>query len=261
MDEPFSDPAAISLYFVSKLASKDVKVVMSGEGADEFFGGYNTYREEVDFNWYNKIPFRIRHILGTLFKNLPEIKGRNFIVRRGTKLEEEYIGVNPIFSEKERKKVLSFKDTIKNRKITKPLFEKLYKQDNLTKMQGLDIKFWLVKDILLKADKMTMANSIEARTPFVDKEVFKIASSLPLEYKVSKMNTKITLRQAAKRDIPTEAYKKKKLGFPVPLREWMRDEEIYNEIKETICQDFVKEFFNQKHVLTLLEAHKKRKKG
>lgn len=259
MDEPSADASAISLYFVSKLASKDVKVVMSGEGADEFFGGYNTYREEVDFKWYNKIPFGIRHILGILFEKLPEFRGRNLIVRRGNKLENEYIGVNKIFSEKERKRVLSFSDTIENREITKPIFQQYKNRNNMVKMQALDIKYWLTRDILLKADKMTMANSIEGRTPFVDKEVFRIASSLPLEYKVSKTNTKIALREAARKDIPSKAYEKKKLGFPVPLRKWMKEDDFYNEIKQTICKDFVKEFFNQKYVLKLLEEHKKRK--
>ncbi len=260
MDEPSCDPSAISLYFVSKEAVKDVKVVMSGEGADEFFGGYNTYREEMDLKLYNKIPFKIRHILASIFEKLPEFRGRNLIVRRGRSLEEEYIGVNKIYSEKERKKVINCKDTIKNQDITKSIFNKFKNKNSIIKMQAIDIRYWLTKDILLKADKMTMANSIESRTPFVDKEVFKIASSLPLEYKISKTNTKVALREAAKKSIPNEAYKKKKLGFPVPLREWMREDDVYNEIKNTINQEFVKEFFNQKYVLKLLEEHKKNKK-
>ena len=260
MDEPSCDPSAISLYFVSKEAVKDVKVVMSGEGADEFFGGYNTYREEVDLKLYNKIPFKIRHILANIFGKLPEFRGRNLIVRRGMSLEEEYIGVNKIYSEKERKKIINCKDTIKNQDITKSIFDKFKSNNNIIKMQAIDIRYWLTKDILLKADKMTMANSIESRIPFVDKEVFKIASSLPLEYKISKTNTKVALREAAKKSIPNEAYKKKKLGFPVPLREWMREDDFYNKIKNTINQEFVKEFFNQKYVLKLLEEHKKNKK-
>ncbi len=260
MDEPSCDASAISLYFVSKEAVKDVKVVMSGEGADEFFGGYNTYREEIDLKLYNKIPFKIRHMLASIFEKLPEFRGRNLIVRRGMKLEEEYVGVNKIYSEKERKKVISFNDNIRNKDITKSIFDKFKDKNNIIKMQAIDIKYWLTKDILLKADKMTMANSIESRTPFVDKEVFEIASSLPIEYKISKTNTKIALRESAKKSIPNEAYKKKKLGFPVPLREWMRDDDVYNEIKQTIMQDFVKEFFNQKYVLKLLDEHKKNKK-
>lgn len=260
MDEPSSDPAAIALYFVANLASKDVKVVLSGEGADEFFGGYNTYREEVDMKFYNKIPYLIRHLASMIFSVLPEVRGRNFIVRRGIKLENEYVGINKVFSEKERRKVLSFKDTIKNKEITKEVFEEYQDKDNLIKMQAIDINFWLIKDILQKADRMTMANSIEGRVPFIDREVFDVASSLPEDYKVTKENTKVALREAAKRDIPNESYKKKKLGFPVPLREWLREEDFYNEVRNTISQDFVSEFFNQEYVLKLLEQHKNHKK-
>lgn len=260
MDEPFSDPSAISLYFLSQIASKDVKVVLSGEGADEFFGGYNTYKEEINFKFYNKIPFCIRHLIAILFEKLPEFKGRNFIVRRGTKLEYEYVGVNKIFSEKEIKKVLSFKNIIKNHEITKPTFNKYKKKDNIIKMQAIDIKHWLAKDILLKADKMSMANSIEVRTPFVDKNVFSLASSIPLDYKISKENTKIALRAASKKYIPNEAYKKKKLGFPVPLREWMKEDDVYNEILKTFTNNFVNEFFNRDYIIHLLEQHKNNKK-
>ncbi|MDE5830374.1 MAG: asparagine synthase (glutamine-hydrolyzing) [Clostridia bacterium] len=260
MDEPSSDPSAISLYFVSKLASKDVKVVLSGEGADEFFGGYNYYREEVDMKFYNKIPYFIRHILAVCCRALPEFKGRNFIVRRGMKLEDEYVGVNKIFSEKERKKVLSFEDKSKNRDITKVLFEKCKNGSNIVKMQTVDIRNWLLNDILLKCDRMTMASSIEGRTPFTDKEVFNLARTIPVEYKVTKDNTKVALRAAAGKDIPNEAYKKKKLGFPVPIREWMKEDEFYSEIKRAFEQDFVKEFFNQKYILKLLDQHKSGKK-
>lgn len=260
MDEPSSDPSAISLYFVSKLASKDVKVVLSGEGSDEFFGGYNYYREEVDMKAYNKIPYFIRHLLAVCLGILPEFKGRNFIVRRGNRIEDEYVGVNKIFSEKERKRLLLCEDNIKNKEITKPFFENCKNCSNIVKMQSVDIRNWLLNDILLKCDRMTMANSIEGRTPFTDKEVFNLARTIPVEYKVTKDNTKVALREAAKRDIPNEAYKKKKLGFPVPIREWMREDQFYNEIKRAFSEDFVKEFFNQKYILKLLDEHKNHKK-
>ena len=260
MDEPSSDPSAISLYFVSKLASKDLKVVLSGEGSDEIFGGYNCYREEVDMKFYNKIPYPIRHLFAIIFGALPEFKGRNFIVRRGTKIEDRYVGVNNIFSEKERKKFLKCDDPIKNKDITKPFFEKCKNASSVSKMQSVDIRNWMLNDILLKGDRMTMANSIEGRVPFTDIEVFSLARTIPLEYKVTKDNTKVALREAAKKDIPNEAYKKKKLGFPVPIREWMKEDEFYNEIKRAFLQDFVGEFFNQKYILNLLEEHKNNKK-
>ena len=260
MDEPSSDPSAISLYFVSKIASKDVKVVLSGEGSDEFFGGYNIYREEVDMKFYNKIPYPIRHLFAVICSALPEFKGRNFIVRRGTKLSDRYVGVNNIFSEKERKKVLKCEDTLRNKDITKPFFDKCKNASKVTKMQAVDIRNWMLNDILLKGDRMTMANSIEGRVPFTDKEVFELARTIPVKYKVTKDNTKVALREAAKKDIPNEAYKKKKLGFPVPIREWMREDDFYNEIKRAFSEEFAGEFFNQEYILNLLEEHREHKR-
>ena len=255
LDEPTSDPAAVALYFVAKLASKDVKVVLSGEGADEFFGGYNLYHTEFDLSWYNKVPYFIRHTIALICMHLPQVRGINFLIRRGMKLEENYIGVSKVFGENETKKFVNFKSKYKNKDITKDVYEEYEDKDNVTKMQAIDINFWLIKDILQKADRMTMANSLEGRVPFIDKEVFKYASSLPFEYKVTKENTKVALRDAAKKVIPTEAYKKKKLGFPVPLREWMKEKDFYTEIKTLFNKDYSKELFNQKYINKLLEDH------
>ncbi len=254
MDEPLADPAAVALYFVSELASKDVKVVLSGEGADEFFGGYNYYREEVDYKFYNKIPFFIRHFISNVCKLLPEVRGINFLVRRGQKLEDNYIGVNKVFSEKERRKIVNFKeDNLKNKDITKWVYEEQKNQSNVIKMQSIDINFWLIKDILQKADKMTMANSIEGRVPFTDIEVFNMARTLPLDLKVSKETTKVALREAAKQVIPNDSYKKKKLGFPVPLREWVKETDVYEMIKKEFNSDISKELFNNKRLNKLID--------
>ncbi len=260
LDEPTSDPAAISLYFVAKLASKDLKVVLSGEGADEFFGGYNYYREEVDYKFYNKIPYPIRYVIGKFASLFPEVRGFNFLVRRGQKLENSYIGVNRNFSKKMANKLLNKKYKLQAQDVTKDVYEEFKDYSNIDKMQAIDIKFWLMKDILLKADRMTMASSIEGRVPFIDKEVFKLASSLPFEYKVTKENTKVALRDAAKKVIPTEAYKKKKLGFPVPIREWMKEEDVYNEIKDMFNSETSKKYFNNKLLIKLLDEHKENKK-
>lgn len=260
MDEPISDPAAVALYFVANLASKDVKVVLSGEGADEFFAGYNYYREEVDYSFYNKIPFSIRHIIAKICSFLPEIRGINFLVRRGLSLEENYIGVNKIFSDKEIQKVSKDNKKCKTSIITAPIYKRFKDKSNIIKRQAIDINFWLVKDILHKADRMTMANSIESRVPFVDIEVFKVASKLSFDSKINKTNTKVALREAAKRTIPNQSYNKKKLGFPVPIRNWMRDDDIYTKIKDTFKEDYTNKFFNQKYILKLLDQHKNGKK-
>ena len=260
LDEPTSDPAAVALYFVANLAAKDVKVVLSGEGADEFFGGYNTYHNEFDLSWYSKVPYFIRHSIAVICSHLPEVRGINFLVRRGMKLEDNYIGVSKVFSERETKKFVKVTSKYKNKDITKEVYDEFQDKDNVTKMQAIDINFWLIKDILQKADRMTMANSLEGRVPFIDKEVFAFASSLPFKYKVTKENTKVALRDAAKRAIPTDAYKKKKLGFPVPLRAWMREEDFYSEIKRAFNTDISKELFNNKHINKLLDQHYRSKK-
>ena len=255
LDEPTSDPAAISLYFVAKLARRDVKVVLSGEGADEFFGGYNYYREEVDMKFYNKIPYFIRHFIGKIASLFPEGRGFNFLVRRGEKLENSYIGVNRNFSEKMARKVLSKEYNLRGIDVTKEIYKQFAGYSNIHKMQAIDINYWLMKDILLKADRMTMASSLEGRVPFIDKEVFKVASGLPIDYKVTKENTKVALREAAKEVIPTEAYKKKKLGFPVPIREWMKTTEVSDEIRKMFNKEFTSKFFKVDVINELLDEH------
>ena len=260
LDEPTSDPAAISLYFVAKLASRDVKVVLSGEGADEFFGGYNYYREEVDMKFYNKIPYFIRHFIGKIASLFPEGRGFNFLVRRGEKLENSYIGVNRNFSEKMARKVLSKEYNLRGIDVTKEIYKQFAGYSNIHKMQAIDINYWLMKDILLKADRMTMASSLEGRVPFIDKEVFKVASGLSIDYKVTKENTKVALREAAKEVIPTEAYKKKKLGFPVPIREWMKTTEVSDEIRKMFNKEFTSKFFKVDVINELLDEHIRGKK-
>ena len=261
MDEPLADPAAIALYFVAQLASKDVKVVLSGEGADEFFGGYNTYNEEGNFGFYNKIPFCIRNIIARICRHLPEGRGINFFTRRGLKLSDYYIGVNSVFSEKEVKKYLKNKNIkYSNKELIKPIFNRQDGNSSVIQKQAVDLHFWFANDILQKADKMTMAHSIEGRMPFCDKEVFELARTIPDHDKIHENTTKYALRMAAKQDIPNESYNKKKLGFPVPLREWIKEDDIYNKIKESFNSNISLELFENKKILKLLEDHKTGKK-
>ena len=260
LDEPTSDPAAISLYFVAKLASQDVKVVLSGEGADEFFGGYNYYRKDVDWGFYNKLPYFIRHTISNIAKFLPEFKGINFLIRRGEKLENHYIGVNRNFSNKMANKILNKKYDLNGVDVTKDIYDEYKNYTEIEQMQAIDINFWLMKDILLKADRMTMASSLEGRVPFIDIEVFKVGASLPIDYKVTKENTKVALRAAAKNVIPTKAYEKKKLGFPVPIREWLKSPSFYEEVERTLNNATSKKYFNNKLINKLLEQHKIGKK-
>lgn len=262
MDEPLADPAAIALYFVSELASKHVKVVMSGEGADELFGGYRIYQEPLTLTLYDRLPFSIRRALSKVCEHLPNIRGINYIVRRGKRIEERYIGNANIFSKKERDKLLK-SDVSKSAVPPKILCDKFYDEvvnkDDVTKMQYLDINMWLMGDILLKADKTSMANSLELRVPFLDKYVMELASTLPLECRVNTVSTKLALRLAAEKTLPTITAQKDKLGFPVPIREWLKQDEYYDIVKSEFSSEVADKYFNTKNLLKLLETHNKGK--
>ena len=259
MDEPLADPAAIALYFVSKLASEHVKVVMSGEGADELFGGYRIYQEPITLTVYDKLPFSVRRIISKICEHLPQKHGINYLVRRGKTIEERFIGNANIFSVKERNTLL--KNVIaKNAAEPKVLCDKFYSEvrdkDTVTKMQYLDINMWLMGDILLKADKTSMANSLELRVPFLDKKVMEFASTIPLKCRVNTQTTKLALRKAAEKTLPRRTATKDKLGFPVPIRVWLKEEQYYNRVKEAFTTDYANEFFDTEKLLQLLETHK-----
>lgn len=260
MDEPLADPSAIALYFVAEIASHDVKVVMSGEGADEFFGGYGTYLEDISQSWYMKIPYFLRHAAAMVAKVLPDIRGLNFIYRRGQHLEDYNIGLGRVFRDEEARKVVKLKNQIPTKSIVASLYNDYKGKDDTSKRQVIDYYYWLVKDFLHAVDRNTMMFSLEARTPFLDDKVYEVARKLPFEAKINNETTKPALRLAAKSVIPNESYKKKKLGFPVPLREWIKDDDLYNKIKIKFESDNASKFFNQKRILKLLELHKTGKK-
>lgn len=255
MDEPLADPSCIALYFVANIASQNVKVSLSGEGADEIFGGYNIYSEPYTWSWYYKIPYPIRKLIGSCASIFKHKRGINFLIRRGQKLEDRYVGNAFIFNNKEVKKILSYKP-IKNgyQHLTKPYYEKVKSKDDVTKMQYIDFNFWLIGDILLKADKMSMANSLEVRVPYLDRIVIDYARHLPTKYKVDKNTTKKCFRKVANEVLEDKVSNKKKLGFPVPIRNWIKDDDIYNKIKTRFLS--ASEFFNTNEIVKLLDDHK-----
>ncbi len=258
MDEPLADPAAIALYFVSELAGEHVKVVLSGEGADELFAGYNIYKEPFSLAPMMRLPKFVRSGLGKLAAALPfQIKGRNYLIRASKDVEERFIGNANIFSETERRQILrdDVKDNYTNAELTRPFYEKVAAFDDVVKMQYIDIHFWMAGDILLKADRMTSGNSIEVRSPLVDVEVAKLAMKLPLEYKVNHQNTKLAFRNAAKRKLDLNLANKRKLGFPVPIRVWLREEKYYLKVKELFSSELAKRFFKVDPLLLLLTKH------
>lgn len=258
MDEPLADPSAIALYFVAEIASKHVKVCLSGEGADEIFGGYNIYQEPFTVSWYYKIPFPIRKFIGVLATPFRNHSGFNFLIRRGKKIEDRYIGNAFIFDTYEIDKILNYKSNKKYTDLTKPYYKHCKNYDDVMKMQYIDFNFWLVGDILLKADKMSMANSLEVRVPYLDRVLVDYARHLPTKYKVNEKVTKYAFREVAKEVLDKKVANKKKLGFPVPIRVWLREEDTYNLVKNTFLEG--SEFFNTKYLIKLLDDHKNEKR-
>lgn len=269
MDEPLADPSAIALYFVCNTAhNHNLKVCLSGEGADELFGGYNVY-SEPNSTAYDKLPRSIRRGIGGIASKLPEHRGRNFFVRKGKDLEERFIGNAYMFTPEQRKDLLKIKTNAPDpQEITKPYYDKVKDKDAVTKMQYIDIHLWMAGDILLKADKMSMANSLEVRVPFLDKKVMELAEKIPSKYRVTREEktdentpyvTKYAMRLAAKKDTPSETAKtaaKKKLGFPVPTRVWLKEDKYYNIVNKKFTGEAANKFFHTEKLVKLLEDHK-----
>lgn len=257
MDQPLADPSCIALYFVSRLASHYVKVVLSGEGADELFGGYTCYNDPRVFKIYQTIvPHCIRKAIRAICRKLPDIKGRDYLIRACDKLEERYIGNAFMYDYKQKQELLKDPSiATRPQDLTRKYYYRCRKYDDVTKMQYLDINMWMVGDILLKADRMSMANSLELRVPFLDKEVFKVASSLPTKLRCNKHNTKYAMRKAAVRHMPEATAEKEKLGFPVPTRVWLRDEKYYNVVKTKFKGKTAEKFFNTDVLVSWLDSH------
>ena len=257
MDQPLADPSCIALYFVSQLASKYVKVVLSGEGADELFGGYQVYRSPMHSKLYQTlVPYPVRKLLCKIALKMPDIKGRDYIIRSTHPLEERFIGNAYMYEYKEKQELLKDPSiATRPQEYTKKFYHRARKYDDVTKMQYLDINLWMVGDILLKADRMSMANSLELRVPFLDKEVFKVASTIPTRLRVNKHNTKYALRQSAMRHMPEDSAQKEKLGFPVPTRVWLKDEKYYNIVKKEFTSPTAQKFFNIDILTQWLDDH------
>lgn len=256
MDEPMADAAAVALYFLNREAARDVKVVLSGEGADELFGGYNIYRDPFTARWYNRLPPWLRGGLGAAASLLPPGPGVNFLVRRGLSLEERYFGPTALLTEREKRRLLpGYEGDGDPVCLTESIWDMTEDQDPVTRMQQVDLQLWLAGDILLKADKMSMAHSLELRVPYLDKEVFALAAALPAAAKANARMTKIALRQAAARTLPPAAAARKKLGFPVPVRDWLRQEPYTSRVRAVFSRPAAGEFFNVRLLHTMLNHH------
>lgn len=261
LDEPVADPALIPLYFLAREARKHVKVVLSGEGADELFGGYNIYREPNSLKPFHFMPEMLKEGLKAAARLLPEgTQGKSYIERGTTSIEERYVGNAKIFFEEEKSKVLKhYHIEWGYQNITKELYKKVQHLHDVQKMQYIDLHTWLRGDILVKADKMTMANSLELRVPFLDKEVYKIASRLDPSQTIADKTTKYIFRKAMEGIVPEAVQNRKKLGFPVPIRHWLKNE-LADWAYQLIKESKTDELFHKPYLLALLDEHQRGKK-
>ena len=262
LDEPDANPSLIPLYFLSELASRDVRVVMSGEGADELFGGYTNYGFNSNSRLIlkigevcRKLPEKMRHSLANLMDHLPNFKGKMHLHSTLKDPSKSFAGHSWVFDEDEADLYLNsdYQESIPVFDIVAEYYQKAQGLSDLKKMEYVDLHHWMPKNILLKADRMSMAHSLEVRTPLLDIRMMELAERIPTKFQINEYNTKYAFRLAAERHLPKEWSQRPKLGFPVPIKDWLRDETYYQHIKETFSQDFVREFFNQDKILQLLE--------
>ena len=256
-DEPHANLSTVPLFFLSDLASKDVKVVLSGEGADEFFGGYPEYNDPLSVRMYAKIPSILKKPFAALIKPLPHFPGKNTLVKYSKPFYERYIGHAFVMDEKEANQILckDLKDNVTLKDILYPYYKKVKDKDELTKKMYFDFNFWLPQDILLKADKMSMAHSLELRVPLLDQDLFKTSSKVPSKYQVKDKQTKYMFRDIALEKLPEDWAKRRKLGFPVPFSKWIREDKFYKKVREMFNEEFVSEFFDKEFINKLLTDH------
>lgn len=256
-DEPHANLSTVPLLFLSELASKELKVVLSGEGSDEMFGGYNEYLEPLPVKIYMNLPGFIKKPIAGVAKKLPHFPGKNTLIKYSKPFCERYLGHAQVMDEEEANEILAdrLKDDMTTTDVLRPYYEKVKHENNVLKKMYIDMHFWLPQDILLKADKMTMANSIELRVPFLDKEVWEVARKIPTKYLIRKKKTKEIFRSVADEEMPEEWSKRRKLGFPVPFSKWILEEPYYRLVKEQFDQPYVEQFFDKQVIDRLLEEH------
>jgi asparagine synthase (glutamine-hydrolysing) len=258
LDDPVADPALVPLHFVAREARKHVKVVLSGEGADELFGGYNIYREPLSLAAFDKLPGGIRRALGALSTRLPDgMRGKDLLRRGSIPLEQRYYGNARIFRDDELTFLEQRDPDLSHVAVTAELYRRTREAgyDDVTAMQYVDLFTWLRGDILVKADKMTMANSLELRVPFLDPEVFAVAGTLPVDQRVTKETTKFALRRALEQIVPPHVLNRRKLGFPVPTRHWLA-EDLHEWARQIIEESQTDEWLDRRHILWMLDEHR-----
>lgn len=223
MEQPLGDASAIAFALGCRATAEHTKICYSGEGADEFFGGYNMYRNAE---------------------------------RYGDNLKTFYVGNTNIMKEDEKQKLLKkYNPDNLPINLVKDMYEEMEGLDPLSKMSAIDIQIWLEGDIYLNVDKMSEAAGLEVRMPLTDTRIFDIASRMPSEYKVNEEQNKVALRTAAARVLPEEVAFRKKLGFIVPIRIWMADERYNQDVQAKLKSDICEKFFNMEEVNAIFEDY------
>ena len=258
MDEPASNLSAMPLFYLSKLAASDVKVVLSGEGADEIYGGYEWYVDAPAMAKYKRLPAGLRKSVANWARGRKYFRGQGFLEKGSGRPEDYFIGQALVFEPDDAKQVLrnEFRDACEVKDITSSIYSHAQGLSELEKKQYLDFHMWLPGDILLKGDKMSMAHSLELRVPYLDKVLVEHAQTIPAEFKTRDNVTKAVLRSASIKTLPQEWVNRPKKGFPVPIIEWLRQDEYYDMAKSAITSEVSANYFNVDELLALLEAHK-----
>lgn len=258
MDEPQSNLSSVPLWFLAQLAAEQVTVVLSGEGADELFAGYAFYEDAPSLAKFKRVvPRGIRRALGNFAAKRPYFKGRNFLLKAAEMPEKWFTGQAYVYRPDEIDDVVkpayaSGPDVFE---LCAPTYERVQDCCDLSKRQYLDMNMWLPGDILLKADKMCMAHSLELRVPFLDKQVMEFAEHIPARFRVNENGNKQVLRHAANRILPDEWATRPKKGFPVPLKFWLREQKYYDYVKEYFTAPWAEEFFDTSKLMRMLDDH------
>lgn len=258
-EDPIADPSAPALYFLAQEARRHVTVVLSGEGADELFAGYPIYHESYALRPFDFLPPTVRGQVGKWAEKLPTgMKGRGYLTRGALPLEHRFIGNAKMYSEAEKMALLHPDAIVTNDPVwvkTAPYYDATRDLDPVSRMQTVDCNTWLPGDILMKADKMSMAHSLELRVPFLDVKVFELAATIPARFKVANGTTKYALREALRPLLPKVVAERPKLGFPIPIRHWLQHE--MRDFAWDLMQTADLPYFNRSTIQSILNANQK----
>lgn len=253
-----ADASLVPLYFIAREARRRVKAVLSGEGADEPFAGYPIYGEGRALAPFARVPAPLRALMGRISSRLPDgLRGKDLLRRGALTLEQRYYGNARIFLEDQLRTVLrQCRDGSSHEDVTAQWYRLSQGWDPVARMQHIDLFTWLRGNILAKADKVTMAHSLELRVPFLDPGVLQAAAQVPADQKVAQGTTKVALRRALEGLVPAHVLHREKLGFPVPIRQWLRDD-MHEWARSIIVASATGDVLHTQAALRLLEEHRR----